>query len=248
MRLGVSTYAFPRAVAAGRMDVDGLLDWAQTKGVGTVQFCENLPWPLGRPAPEGLVIETGCRGIGDHLLDHLELAQRHGSGFVRLVVENDPDRPDEEEAVERLRPYVARYREAGVVLAIENHERFTSHALRAIVVDLGTDAAGIVLDTANSLGRLESLAEVVQTLGPYVVNLHAKDVRAVRKPDMLGFDIEGTIFGKGAVNLPEILPSLPRLQSVTLEQWVPGSVEREMDWASTSLRNLREELLGWADA
>ncbi len=243
LRVGVGSYAFPRMIAAGKMDLDGLLLYAAKRGLDAVQCCENLPWPSNKAVPKGLIIETGCRGIGDHLLQHLELAQQHRSGFVRLVIDDEEDQPSFEEAVQRLRPYAQRFREAGVTLGIENHDRFPSRMLRELVEELGRDWAGIVLDTANSLGCLEGIETVVDTLGPYVVNLHAKDVRAVRKPDMLGFDIVGTPFGAGDIDFDSILPRLPRLVSITLEQWVPGSWELETSWADEGIPRMRT----WVD-
>lgn len=234
MRLGVSTYAFARTISAGGLDVDRLLRWAGEHEVDAVQFCENLPWPADRPLPEGLIVETGCRGIGDHLLEHLRLAERTGSGFVRLVLDDGADEPSPEEAIRRLRPYADAYRAAGVVLAIENHDRFPARVLRGIVEAL---ELGVVLDTANSLGSLEDLNTVVAELGPFVVNLHAKEIRAVRKRDLLGFDVEGAPLGEGGFDWLETLAKLPRLRSVTLEQWL--SFEREEEGASLGVRRLR---------
>ena len=239
MRLGVSTYAFPRTIAAGGMTVDRLLAWAAEHRLDAVQFCENLPWPQDRRSPERFLVETGCRGVGPHLLDHLRLAERNGSGFVRLVIDDGGDEPSAEEATERLRSYADAYRSAGVVLAIENHDRFPTRALRRIVETLGL---GVVLDTANSLGCLEDLDTVVRDLGPHVVNLHAKDVRAVRKADMLGFNVEGTTFGAGPVDWPGLLGKLPRLQSVTLEQWAPDAAS-ELAWAEAGMVRLKGMVL-----
>ncbi|CAN5369242.1 TIM barrel protein [soil metagenome] len=240
MRLGIGTYAFARTIAAGRMGADDLLRWASDHGAEAVQCCENLPWHSGLNAPNGLTVETGLRGIGDELLVHLAWAQEHGSGFVRLVIDRGDDEPSPQEAVERLRPYAARYRNADVTLAIENHDRYPAAILRGMVEELG---CGVVLDTANSLGCLEGTETVVETLAPYVVNLHAKDVRAVRKPDMLGFDVVGAPLGEGGIDWAGVIKRLPRVVSVTLEQWVPdgpGALELEREWATRGLQELKE--------
>ena len=245
IRCGVSTYAFARNIAAGRMGIDELLDWTLEHNVDTIQFCENLPWPFDRQIPEGINVETGCRGIGDHLLDHLELAKRTESPFVRLVIDDRDDHPTLVEAVQRLRPFAARYRKAGVILAIENHDRFPATGLRAAVDELGTDAVGIVLDTANSLGCLEGTDTVVSHLGPVTVNLHVKEVTAIRKPDMLGFDIIGAPLGEGQIDWRSLISRLPSLRSATLEQWLPPGPETlvtELKWASQGIRFLKTTL------
>lgn len=240
IRVGVGTYTFPRAIAAGNMSVDDLLMWGAEHRVDAIQFCENLPWPFDRELPKGIVIETGCRGIGDHLLDHLDLARQTGSRFVRLVIDQKNDHPSPDEAVSRLRPYVDMFQAEGVVLGIENHDRFAAATLRKMVVELG---AGIILDTANSLGHLEGLDTCVAELGFFTVNLHAKEVVAIRKPDMLGFDVVGVPFGDNEMIDRKLIDSLPRLQSVTLEQWVPDvadAVATEMAWAKVGLERLQE--------
>jgi 3-oxoisoapionate decarboxylase len=245
VRCGVSTYAFARNIAAGTMGIDELLDWANEHAVDTIQFCENLPWPFDRAIPPGINIETGCRGIGDHLLDHLELAKGAQSPFVRLVIDDRDDHPSLEEAVARLRPFAARYRQAGVILAIENHDRFPAADLRAAINSLGFGSVGIVLDTANSLGCLEGTDTVVSHLGPVTVNLHVKEVTAIRKPDMLGFDIIGAPLGEGQIDWPSIIEQLPNLRSATLEQWVPpgpDALVTEQKWASQGIQILKSLL------
>jgi sugar phosphate isomerase/epimerase len=242
VRCGVSTYAFARKIAAGRMGIDELLDWAAEHDVDTIQFCENLPWSFDRPIPAGINIETGCRGIGEHLLIHLELATKTQSPFVRLVIDDRDDHPSLEEAIERLNPYVQQFRNKGVILAIENHDRFPAANLRAAVDELGTDAVGIVLDTANSLGCLEGTETVLTHLGPVTVNLHVKEVTAVRKPDMLGFDIIGAPLGEGQIDWPAILSQVPNVRSATLEQWVPPGPEAldiELKWATQGVQFLK---------
>jgi sugar phosphate isomerase/epimerase len=224
------------------MGIDELLDWAAEHDVDTIQFCENLPWPFDRLIPEGINIETGCRGIGDHLLSHLELATRTQSPFVRLVIDDRDDHPSLEEAIERLKPFAQQFRNNGVILAIENHDRFPAANLRAAVEELGTDAIGIVLDTANSLGCLEGTETVVTHLGPVTVNLHVKEVTAIRKPDMLGFDIIGAPLGEGQIAWPAVISQLPNLRSATLEQWVPPSHDalvKELRWASQGIQILK---------
>ena len=242
VRYGVSTYAFSRNIAAGRMGIDELVAWAVSHNVHTIQFCENLPWPFDRVIPEGIQIETGCRVIGVHLLDHLEFAVRTGGDFVRLVIDDRDDHPSLEEAIARLQPYAHQFQNKGVILAIENHDRFPAAALRAAVEELGTDAVAIVLDTTNSLGCLEGTETVVTHLGPVTVNLHVKEVTAIRKPDMLGFDIIGAPLGEGQIAWPAVISQLPNLRSATLEQWVPQGPEAldiELKWATQGMQFLK---------
>ena len=47
------------------------------------------------------------------------------------------------------------FEEAGVVLAIENHDKFSTDELVYMVEELGPSWVGICLDTVNSFGALE---------------------------------------------------------------------------------------------
>ncbi|MCU0316578.1 MAG: TIM barrel protein [Fimbriimonadaceae bacterium] len=225
MRFGIGTYSLPRTIWAGEIDEEGLLALATDLGCDAVQFCENMPWTGRLTPPSGLVVETGTRGIDpEDLVRHLRWATQHDSGFVRLVVDQAEFEPSPSEVVTLLKPIVREYAEAGVRLCLENHDRFTSPVLKSIIDDLG-EGAGVVIDSANSLGALEGLDQVVDNLGSACLNFHAKDVKAVRKPDLLGFDVIGTTCGEGQIDFPGILPRLANCVSVTLEQWVPAGFD-----------------------
>ncbi|MCL4506624.1 MAG: hypothetical protein M1434_00145 [Chloroflexi bacterium] len=82
-------------------------------------------------------------------------------------VYDDPSiAPCNAEVVQTLLPLRAEFERAGVVLAIENHDRFAGIARK-----LG-GCAGICPDTANSFGALEGPGIVLETLGPLTVNVH----------------------------------------------------------------------------
>ena len=155
--------------------------------------------------------------------------------------------PTPAEVVATLRPLAPAFRRAGVVLALENHDRLGSRTLAALVTELGTDWVGICLDTVNSLGALEGPEVVVEVLGPLAVNLHVKDFDVVRANASLGFDVRGRPVGGGRLDLDTLLPRLTRPGALTavVELWTPrqasaeATVELERRWAEESVTHLQ---------
>jgi sugar phosphate isomerase/epimerase len=265
MRLGISSFTFTWAVGVPGHPPDrpltalDLLDRARELGVGVVQFADNLPLHRlsaaeltlleRRAGALEIAIEVGTRGIAPaNLWTYLRLAQRLGSPLLRVVVDTVDHHPDPSEIVRALRAMVPELQKAGVCLAIENHDRFSAAALAEILARIGSDTVGICLDTVNSFGALDGPAAVVETLGPYTLNLHVKDFAIVRASHMMGFLIEGRPAGGGRLDVPwllERLRALGRNPNVILELWTPperelaSTIAKEAAWAASSVRYLR---------
>jgi sugar phosphate isomerase/epimerase len=260
MLAGIGSYTYPWAIGVPGYEpeqplgVVALLERATALGVGVVQVCDNLPLdamdePLlarvqERAAHLGLRLEVGTRGIEPFRLErYLELARRLGSPLVRTVTDRGEHRPSADEVVHTLRPVLPRFADSGVVLAIENHDRFTAAQLVGILARLDSPAVGICLDTVNSFGALEAPAVVVQALAPYTVCLHVKDFVVSRHASQLGFTICGAPAGQGRLDLPAILDRLGaagRCASAIIELWtpfgpgLPQTLSREEEWAVQS--------------
>jgi len=276
MRLGLSSYTYTWAIGvpehppARPMTATGLLDQAARLGVHLVQVADNLPLDrLSAPQLEALEqhaadlrvsLEVGTRGIHpDHLRTYLRLAERLRSPILRVVVDTTDHHPTQDEVVETIRPLVREFQRAGVCLAIENHDRFPARVLAGIVQRLGSPQVGICLDTVNSFGALEGPAVVMETLGPWVVNLHVKDFVVQRASHKMGFTIEGRPAGQGQLNVPWLLQALrEQIQAhggpnpvsgepnAILELWtVPekalaDTIAKEDGWATASIAYLRQ--------
>jgi len=267
MRLGIGSYTYTWAAGvpwqrpAQPLTPLGLLERAAALGVKVVQFCDNLPLTglSGMDLDQletfarqhGLEIELGTRGIADenNLMAHLELARRFNGSFLRIVVDAKGHEPDLDEVVSRLRRLLPRFAEAGVKLALENHDRFACRTLARIVQQLGPEHAGICLDTVNSFGALEGPEVVVETLAPYTLNLHVKDFTISRVSSQMGFVVEGCAAGRGRLNVPWLLKRLRaagRDPNAILELWTPfgpsleATVAREAGWAEESVSYLRQ--------
>ncbi len=264
MRLGLGTYACAWAIGVPGypprrpMSASEFLARAAELGLSLVQIADNLPLDrlqagdlrslLERAGGLGIGVEVGTRGIRhDHLMRYLDLAVMFGSPILRVVVDTADHRPAPDEVVEMLASAAAEFERAGVVLAVENHDRFPAATLAHIIESVGSTHVGICLDTVNSFGALEAPETVVRSLGRHVVNLHVKDFRIRRASHMMGFVVEGCPAGEGQLDIPwllGVLSEMGRDPNAILELWPPpeGSLEetiqKEEAWAAASVRHL----------
>jgi sugar phosphate isomerase/epimerase len=139
-------------------------------------------------------------------------------------------------------------KKSGIVLAVENHDRFSAKQLAELVQGVRGPWIGICLDTVNSFGALEAPEVVVETLAPWVVNLHVKDFSVCRATHNLGFVIEGRPAGQGRLDLPWLLGQLQeagRDVNAIVELWTPpepeiaATIAKEENWARQSIAYLR---------
>jgi sugar phosphate isomerase/epimerase len=266
LKLGLSTYTYtwsigvPEQLPVQPMTPFGLLDRSHQLGVHLVQMADNLP--LDQLTPEmldlfearlkdlGITVEVGTRGIApEHLRRYLGLAERFGSPILRVVIDTAEHHPSPAEVCEILTPMQPEFERTGIILAIENHDRFPASVLASLVRQLGS-WTGVCLDTVNSFGALEGPQIVVDVLGPLTVNLHIKDFTVFRASHMMGFMVEGRPAGQGRLDIPWLLSELKeqrRDPNGILELWTPqvqgetleNTIEREGRWAEESVTYLR---------
>ncbi len=266
MQLGISSFTYTWAVGVPGyppehpLTAEGLLEKAARLDLALVQICDNLPLdrllPIEldaferRAAVLGVHIEVGTRGISpEHLIRYLRLAERFHSPFLRTITDTADHHPSEDEVVRTLQSVMPDFEQAGITLAIENHDRFKVKTLVRILERIGSRYAGICLDSANSFGALEGPEVVVEALGPWAVNLHVKDFIVQRAGHKMGFQIEGRPAGTGQMDVPWFLDALRargRDVNVILEQWTPfeeslaATIQKEDAWAKQSVGYLRK--------
>jgi len=266
MKLGIGSYAYAWAIGVtgypGPSDEAGLsaeqlLRRAAALGVRVVQIADNLPLhslteeqlvDLERLAGElGVGVEVGTRGIRD-LDRYLELAVRFSSPILRVVIDTADHHPDLPEVVRIFRTAMPAFQGEGVVLAVENHDRFTARQFRDMVDAVGSPDLGICLDTVNSFGALEGPEVVIALLAPFTASLHIKDFTIYRPGHNMGFIVEGCPAGQGRLDIPGLLKQIKaagRNPNAILELWVPPeqtieqTITKEQEWAETSVRYLR---------
>lgn len=266
---GIGTYTFAWSIGVpgypppqSPMTHTDFVQRSSELGAKVVQFADNLP--LHTLSPDaldtlqaeterlGLAVEVGTRGIAPpHLRDYLQLAVRFGSPIVRVVVDTADHHPDPPEIIATVRDILPEFEAAGINLAIENHDRFKAKTLAEILNTLDSEHVGICLDTVNSFGALEGPAAVLETLGPYVVNLHVKDFSIQRLDHNMGFSLTGTPAGQGMLDLPWLMDQLQgRTYNAILELWPPlqasveATIQLEQDWAVQSMPFLIRAVTG----
>lgn len=283
MHLGLSSYTYPWAVGvpghepAEPLTASALLDRAIEQNVGAVQFGDNLPlhtlpaadWHALRERAwqHHIQLEVGMRGLtAANLKTYIRLAWEARSPFLRVVIDDAGYEPGVDEIVAIINDVLPTLQRAGVILAIENHDRLRAETLKRIALQTSLSWVGFCVDTTNSLGGGETVAEVLHALeGTMIVNLHVKDFVARRVPTKMGFVVEGCAPGTGLLRLDALLSSLygvagrhdrrtyslngyPQPVTLTLEQWPPfqntleETILTEAEWAETGLRWLRKQL------
>ena len=266
MKLGISSYTYTWAIGvpgypvADPLTALGLLAKAKALGVSVVQIADNLPLDslnedgiaalVDGASAYGIQVEVGTRGIQAALLaTYLIIAQRFDSPIVRVVIDTAEHHPGVPEVIALLNESLPAFGEAGTILAIENHDRFSVRDFTRILETIDSPYLGICLDTVNSFGALEGPEVVVDALGPWTVNLHIKDFNIRRADHMMGFTIEGTPAGQGRLDLPWLLEKLKphgRDFNAILELWtspdsdMSATIAKEDAWAKESVRYLRK--------
>ncbi|MFZ3333379.1 MAG: sugar phosphate isomerase/epimerase [Candidatus Acidiferrales bacterium] len=271
MNLGISSWSLPWAIGlAGYsrpdqpLDAIGLLEKAVEANAAVVQIADNLPLHE-LPEPEldrlrdaarsrGLTLEAGTRGFDpEHLARYVEIARRIGARVLRTVISGSLCGPEQIAAVDGgIRQVLSALEKQDVTLALENNEAFSAEEFAGIIRQLASPRVGICLDTANSLGRPETLATVVEHLAEHTVMLHAKDYEIRRIDTRMGFSVVGRAAGEGRVDFDWVLAELRKHErtgiSVIVEHWPPfvGTIQEtiriEEEWLAQSVHFLRSKL------
>jgi sugar phosphate isomerase/epimerase len=108
--------------------------------------------------------------------------------------------------------------DAGLDLAVENHQDFTSEELIALADD--TPGVGIVLDTGNPFAVGEDPLAFVRRAGRRIRHVHLKDYVAQWTPE--GYRLVRCAIGDGCVPFAEIAAALPEGLTASIE---PGALE-----------------------
>ncbi|GAB3171789.1 sugar phosphate isomerase/epimerase family protein [Telluribacter humicola] len=272
MDLGLSTYSFPWAVGIPGSKPERpitpveLVHQTANHGLHHLQFGDNLPLHqlseeeltelLAAASASGVNLEVGTRRLTkEHITQYLGLAGRCGSPFLRVVIDDNCFKPGKDEVIRIINSLLPDLQANGVVLAIENHDRFPVRQIEEIILATSTQWVGVCLDTANSLGAGEGVREVVEVLAPYTVNLHIKDITIRRVSHKMGFEVDGCAAGKGMLPIPWIVEQLSQhncCRTATLEVWshpestLYGTLAKEASWVEESIAYL-QYVMGQAD-
>ena len=266
LKPGISSYTYTWAIGVPGKEPDipmtiyHLLEKAAQLGVPLVQIADNLPldkfpkaeWQKIRNLAGDLLlgIEVGSRGMTpENLKRYIDIAQYFNSPILRFVIDGPGFEPRLNEIHSIIKNALPSLRKANIVLAIENHDRFSADDFVEIVKRANSNFVAICLDSVNSMGASEGLEIVIEKLGPLTVNLHIKDFKVERVFHKMGFVVEGCPLGTGMLPLNRMIEKVPeRCKSAILEQWTPPeesiekTIEKEALWAEQSIDYLKKAL------
>ncbi len=271
MELGIASWSVPWSIGvpgypqpSSPLGAVGLLEKAVGADTCVVQIADNMPLhelpdsDLDRlreaARARGLRLESGTRSLNpEHLARYIGITHRIGARLLRTVLSGSLCGPEQLTAAETgIRQILPMLDREDVTLALENNEAFSAAEFAILIRRIASPRVGICLDTANSLGRPETLETVVEQLAEHAVVLHAKDYDIRRVDTRMGFSVTGTPAGEGRVNFDWVLTELCRHGrtgiSVIVEHWQPfaGTIEEtlriEEEWLVRSVKFLRARL------
>jgi sugar phosphate isomerase/epimerase len=91
-------------------------------------------------------------------------------------------------------------------VAIENHKDHTAAELATLMKKISSEWIGVLVDTGNNLALLDEPHAVIETLAPFALSLHLKDMAVQASDD--GFLLSEVPLGTGMLDLPRIITTL----------------------------------------
>jgi len=227
--IGLSMYGTPYSMginpAADRpaFTAYDLIDQATTFGLAGIELPATLlkdgPEEIGAHARErSLFVTVDTGGVDPKALSRVfELAARTGSPTVRTVVGGAKLGGDRRAMAGRWQPFLADVlaslttatkaaEQAGVTLAVENHQDLASEELLMLCETIDSPHFGITLDTGNPLGTGEEPIDYFRRIAPHVKNVHLKDYRVRSSAE--GYRLERCALGQGVIDFPALLEIL----------------------------------------
>ncbi|SDS40570.1 sugar phosphate isomerase/epimerase family protein [Actinopolymorpha singaporensis] len=177
---------------------------------------DDSPEALGEYARErGLFVTVDTAGFDPEALGRVfELAVRVGSPVVRTVVGGAKIGGDRrplagrwqaflDDVTTKLHAATELAEQAGVTLAVENHQDLASEELLGLCESIGSAHFGINLDTGNPLATAEEPIDYFRRVAPYVKNVHLKDYWTWLSEE--GYRLVRCPLGQGLTDFPALL-------------------------------------------
>ncbi|HHW48379.1 MAG TPA: sugar phosphate isomerase/epimerase [Clostridiaceae bacterium] len=234
------------------MNIFDFLSESHRLGFKRVQLCENFNYSslsaeelllVREKAMElGLTIELGMSGLTrENLLRHLYIAGQLQSNFIRVVIgsknllSHNNSNNLKDEASKVLKEMLPKFKKQKVIVGIENHFDLCSTELVELIEDIGDKQVGLILDTTNSLGFIESPWETFEKFKPYILSIHLKDY-IVKKVEA-GYFITGVPLGEGWLKTGKLLdavmacnPDASIIMEMTVRRNEKQSEREILDW------------------
>lgn len=236
-RLGICSFSCHRAWQAVRdksasapfADGPGFYDYARRLGADGVQTSLAKLDQAAAARLRDHVAETGGYLEGDIRLPRKEseldefeqevlVTRAAGATVARTVLSGsrryetwktlDEFRAFRAEASQRLARVEPVARKHRLKLAVENHKDLTSDELALLMREFSSEWIGVNVDTGNNLALLEDPRETVESLAPFAMSVHLKDMAV--QPHETGFLLSEIACGDGFLDLRGIVSALAR--------------------------------------
>jgi len=263
-RIGLSSYAFFWQLSdqvSKPLSIHDALRKAADLGVDLFQICDYAPLEemndgdlaaVRRTADElGITLEVGTKGIRpEHLRKFLHIAGILGSDLLRTMFNMPGHTPTADEATAIFEEVLPEFEAAGVRIAIETYEQVPTERILDVVRRVNSPYLGICSDPANTVAALEMPRQVIDAVGPYVLNMHIKDFAFSRKQGWVGFTYSGAPLGEGLLDYDYMVEKIqPKERNINqiVEHWLPWqdsedeTIRLENQWTKQSLDFLRSK-------
>ena len=245
MRLGIADVCGKEALEAGRITKADFI--REAAGLGAEVVSVYLPGEdaddiLAAAEGAAVALEFRTSGYDDQkLATDLKRAHSLGASFLRTMFrgryhygDSEAQKEMLEAATANIRSIVPLLEELGMTLGVENHGDVTSPELIALVQAVASPRAGALLDFENSIPVFEDPHDTIETLAPYAVGLHVKDVDIV---------LEGGVYAIPCVPMGEGILSWDRIMPVLREHCpdVPFMLEAPHPLLRDGEKSLRAE-------
>ena len=166
-------------------------------------------------AAAGIELEfrTGATEV-EHLTDFIKRTHGLGASFLRTMVSGKYHYKDPvkqalmlDAAASNLKEVVPLLDELDMTLAIENHADVTSPELITLIDEVGSDRVRALLDFGNSIIVFEDPRYTIETLAPYAVAVHAKDL-VIAWRDGVDFCLLPVALGEGIIDFEHVMEQL----------------------------------------
>lgn len=110
---------------------------------------------------------------------------------------------DSHARIRRAMPIIEKYK---IPVGIENHKDWTADEEAALLKQYESEYLGACIDTGNNTALLDNPAYLVETLAPYAVTTHFKDVGVEEYPE--GFKVSEVPLGQGILDLKRMVSAV----------------------------------------